>query len=380
MAVFEGKDYRTGKNIRIKTDKGFISSIDEAGESDLIIAPGLFDNQVNGYAGIGFSNPDLNVESIKTATESMQGIGVTSFLPTMITAPMKILLRNMEVFREALVEKQSSVSTLISSTIPGIHLEGPYISSKPGYRGAHNPDWIRKPNIREFDELYEASGENIIHVTLAPEIEGAIELIQHCRDLGVTVGLAHHNANTEQINAAVEAGAGLSIHLGNGLANTISRHINPLWPQLSNDSLSISLISDGFHLTKEEIRTFYKVKGKNKTILTSDCSYLAGLSPGSYDWHGKEVILETQGRIYFPEEKVLAGAASPLIRDIGIMMEYTGCTLPDAIDMASLNPARFHGIKDRGELAVGQRADLILFQIADSQIRLEQTIKGGRQV
>jgi N-acetylglucosamine-6-phosphate deacetylase len=381
MGIYKGRHYKTGRNIAIHSTNGIITSIQEcSGEQDVIIAPGLFDNQVNGYKGVGFTKPDLSASGIEKTINELCSIGVTSFLPTLITAPREILVRNLKIFRDEFVQTHNCVSAMAPCTIPGIHLEGPWLNPEPGYRGAHNPEWIRKPDIREFDELYEASGGHICHLTLAPELDGAIDLIKRCRKLGVTVGLAHHNANTEQVNKAVEAGAGLSIHLGNGLANTISRHNNPLWPQLANDSLFISLIADGFHLTKEELRTFYKVKGPGKTILTSDCSYLAGLPPKQYDWHGKTIILEPEGRIYFPEENVLAGAASPLIRDIGIMMKYTGCTLGQAIDMASLNPARFHGLTDRGELKVGQRADLILFHLLDGKIQLQQTVKGGVDV
>ena len=374
MKIVEGIHYRTGRNIRIKTEKGFISEIEEGGNGGLFVAPGLFYNQVNGYKGVGFTNPDLNVEGIRQVIDDLKEIGVTSLLPTLITCPKKVLLRNLKIIGNEIVETHNCVSAMASSTIPGIHLEGPYLSPEPGYRGAHNQEWISKPDIREFDELYEASGGNIIHLTLAPEIEGAIDLILHCRELGITVGLAHHNANADQINAAVDAGAGLAVHLGNGIANIISRHENPIWPQLSSDGLMISLIADGFHLTREEIRTFYKVKGPRNTILTSDCTDLAGMPPGEYFWDNKNVVLEPEGVIRFPEQNVLAGAASSLIRDIGIMMEFTGCSLADAIEMASLNPARFHGIQDRGELKAGQRADLIFLEISDSKLELKKTI------
>ena len=387
MGIIKGRHYKTGRNIVIHTASGIITSIQEcAGEQDFIIAPGLFDNQVNGYKGVGFTDPALDAAGIEKTVAELQRVGVTTFLPTMITAPKSILLRNLGIFRNAIGRNDANGrndsngrnDASLRETIPGIHLEGPYINPEPGYRGAHNLKWIREPDIPEFDELYEASGGKICHLTLAPELDGAIELIKHCRDLGVTVGLAHHNANTEQIRNAVEAGAGLSVHLGNGIANIISRHQNPIWPQLAHDGLMASLITDGFHLTGEEVRSFYKVKGTEKTILTSDCTDLAGMPPGEYFWDEKNIVLEPEGVIRFPEQNVLAGAASPLIRNIGIMMNYTGCSLADAIDMASLNPARFHGLDDRGELAVGQRADFILFQMISDEIKLKMIIKGGQ--
>ena len=381
MTNYQGRHYKTGKAVNVQVENGLIKKIENISvDVENIIAPGLFDNQVNGYKGIGFTQPGLNVSDIKQVIKDLQEIGVTSFLPTMITAPKSTLIKNLQTFREYLVGTHNCVRSHNSDSIPGIHLEGPYISPLEGFRGAHNPEWIRKPDIAEFDELYEASGGIICHLTLAPELDGAIDLIKHCRNKGVTVGLAHHNANADQINKAVEAGAGLSVHLGNGIANTISRHENPIWPQLANDSLMISLICDGFHLTPEEIKSFYKIKGPEKTILTSDCTDLAGMPPGEYFWDGKKVILETEGLIRYPAQNVLAGAASPLIRDIGIMMNTTGCSLSEVIQMASYNPARFHGFTDRGGLEVGQNADLILFNIVDGQIRLHKTVKGGEVV
>jgi N-acetylglucosamine-6-phosphate deacetylase len=174
----------------------------------------------------------------------------------------------------------------------------------------HDPDWD------EFMELYQASGNGIITVTVAPETTGALEFIRKCTEKGIIVALGHHNAPAGVIDQAVELGARICTHMGNGLANTINRHVNPLWPQLSNDKLMISIICDGFHLRPEEIRVFYKVKGDDLTVLTSDVTQYAGMQPGIYKNEiGEDIELTAGGELRYPAQNVLYGSASPLSSD-----------------------------------------------------------------
>jgi N-acetylglucosamine-6-phosphate deacetylase len=177
----------------------------------------------------------------------------------------------------------------------------------------------------------------------------------------------------------VEAGASLSTHLGNGCANEINRHHNPLWPQLSNDGLSITIIADGSHLTKEEVRTFYKVKGAEQTILVSDALSLAGLPLGIYEKDG-EIYELTSEVVKFPSENVLAGAAMPLRKCVSKTMDFTQCSLGDAIRMASTNPARLLGLDHLGEIKEGLRADLIQFTIEDGEMVIQKTWVAGKVV
>jgi N-acetylglucosamine-6-phosphate deacetylase len=210
-------------------------------------------------------------------------------------------------------------------------------------------------------------------------MEGAISFIEKCNETGVVVSLGHHNGSPEIIEQAVDAGASLSTHLGNGCANEINRHHNPLWPQLANDAISITIIADGSHLTKDEVRTFYKVKGADQTILVSDALYLAGLPPGEYLDDGRTLQL-TEKVVKFPAENVLAGAASPISACVGNMMKFTQCSLSDAIQMASTNPARYMGLTDLGEISEGKRADLILFTIENGELVIQQTMVAGEIV
>jgi N-acetylglucosamine-6-phosphate deacetylase len=168
--------------------------------------------------------------------------------------------------------------------------------------------------------------------------------------------------------------------LGNGCANLIHRAHNPFWPQLADDRLHISIITDGFHLTDAEIQTFFKVKGVDHVILTSDITELAGLPPGKYDWHDAQVVLTPEGVIKYPAQDVLVGASFPLLRGVENMMRFTGCSLADAIHMASTNPARLYDLGDRGEIKIGKRADMILFLFKNGKITIKQTMIAGKVV
>ncbi|NEW81018.1 MAG: amidohydrolase family protein [Mariniphaga sp.] len=343
----------------------------------LFIAPGLIDNQVNGFAGVSFcfGGGELNKEGILKATRELWKKGVTTYLPTLTTNNKDVLLCNF-----ALLADSKNNEALLGS-IPGYHLEGPYISPEDGYRGAHPLKYVHKPDWKEFMEFYEASGRNILTITIAPELEGAMEFIRKCTAMGITVAIGHHNAPKAIIDEAVMNGAKIATHLGNGCANMINRHNNPLWPQLANDRLMASLICDGFHLRDEEIAVFYKVKGPEKTIITSDVTSFAALPPGEYkNEEGETIELTKEGMLRYPAQNVLYGSASPISRGVIHIMKVTGCSLGEAIQMASTNPARLYGLTDRGSIEPGKRADLILFELGDSELTIRKTFVAGNLV
>ena len=369
--------YSNGKPVSVKISGDKISKVtalkSNAKTPQMYVAPGLIDIQINGYMGVDFADQDLTLEGIRKATRALWKEGITTYLPTLITADRKSLKNSFSILSQALDDEE------IGPSIPGFHLEGPFISPEKGFRGAHLEKYIRKPDWNEFAELQQAAENKIKLITVAPEIDGAVPFIQNCSREGVIVSLGHHNGNAEQIEKAVDAGATLSTHLGNGCANMIDRHNNPLWPQLSEDRLSVTIIADGFHLNKQEVRTFYKVKGIDRTILVSDALDLAGLEPGEYTRWERTVLL-TPDVVKFPAENVLAGAAAPIITGISNIMNFTGCSLGDAIQMASTNPAKILQLNDRGEISPGKRADLILFTIENGKMVIQKTILAGKVV
>jgi len=374
--------YSDNKPVSITISEGRITGIKRIkklpeGSQDLYIAPGLIDNQVNGFAGVSFTfgGGELTAKGIKKATIELWKEGVTTYLPTLTTNSYEVLKKNFTI-----LGKIKDDPALLGS-IAGFHLEGPYISPLDGYRGAHPLKYVRKPDRDEFTSLNEASGNNILQVTVAPESEGALEFISQCTEKGIVVALGHHNASAELITEAIDRGARVATHIGNGCANMINRHVNPLWPQLADDRLMISIIGDGFHLLPEEIRVFYKIKGPEKTIITSDVTGFGSLPPGKYvTEEGDSIELTSAGMLRYPAQDVLYGSASPLRKGVANVMKVTGCSLKDAIEMASTNPAELYNLNDRGSIETGKRADLILFRITDNGMDIFRTFVNGKLV
>jgi N-acetylglucosamine-6-phosphate deacetylase len=375
-----GLHYATGKPVKvIIADGRFVDFIDAGTlskeEEKLIIAPGLIDNQINGYANVDFSGTDLTVGGVVDAAKSIWSSGVTTFIPTLITGSHDNLIKNFTILNKAL-----EMDARLAASVPGFHLEGPYISPDEGFRGCHPLQHIRKPSWDEFKVYQKAAGGKIIQVTLAPELEGAIEFIRLCKLNGIIIAIGHTNSTSDQIDRAVENGATISTHLGNGCANYIHRHNNPIWPQLANDKLTATIIADGFHLLPEELKVFHKVKGSENLILTSDVIYLAGMAPGKYTFLESEVLLTEEGMLKNIALNCLAGASFPLKKGVGNIIKFTGCSMSDAINMASGNVARLYRLDDRGSLSSGKRADLVLFEMDGGQLRIKKTYLNGELV
>lgn len=348
------------------------------------VSPGLIDIQVNGYNSVSFclENAEntsegigsLTVKDVKKVTEGLWKEGVTTYFPTLTTNSQDLLLRNFGILAKAMNDPS------FLGSIPGFHLEGPYISAVDGYRGAHPLEHVRKPVWNDFLELYKASGDKILLITVAPEVEGAYGFIRKCRELGIVVSLGHHNGTAEQIKQAIDNGASLATHLGNGCANTVNRHLNPIWPQLADDRLKISIIADGFHLPPEILQVFYKTKGTGNIVITSDITSYAGLPAGTYKIKdGKTVEKLTDGNLRFSEGG-LYGSASPLRNGVAHIMKVSGCGLVDAIQMTTLNPALLTRLDDRGVMEPGKRADLILFTMENGRMLIQKTMVAGIEV
>jgi N-acetylglucosamine-6-phosphate deacetylase len=379
--VIEGIHYYTGQPVEVKISDGKIQEINSiekvTGENPVYIAPGFIDNQVNGFAGVSFAfgDSDLTSEGIEKATRELWKKGVTTYLPTLTTNSTELLTKNFAILGKA-VEAEN-----LLGSIPGFHLEGPYINPEDGYRGAHPKQFVKLPDWDEFMQFYEASGENILQVTLAPEMEGGLDFVTKCSQKGIVVALGHHNASAQTVTEAIDRGAKIATHLGNGAANMINRHNNPFWSQLADDRFHISIIGDSFHLLPEEIQTFYKVKGVEKTIITSDVTHYAALEPGEYTTStGETIELTEEGMLRYPEQNVLYGSASPMTKGVGFVMKVTGCTLAEAVQMGSTNPARLYNLNDRGVMEPGKRADIVLFTLDDFQVNIQETWVMGKKV
>lgn len=334
----------------------------DAGSRASIMAPTLFDIQVNGFGGVNLQGARIAPSDVIQLNNLLAARGVSHWIPTIITGPLGRMAAACRAIAAARKDRH------IARAIPGIHIEGPWISPEEGPRGAHVKKYVRKPDLHALDRLLEAAEGKVRYVTLAPERDGAVRFIKALRRRGIHVALGHHHAAADQIARAVDAGASLCTHLGNGLAATLHRHHNPLWPQLADDRLAASLIADLEHLPPETLKVFVRVKRPKNIILVSDSVHLAGLKPGAYELAGAAVQKTRSGRIALRGTDLLAGSSLELLQGVLNAASVADMTLEQAFDCATTIPAKRLGLRHRflGPV-VGARADLILFDIEENR-------------
>ncbi len=268
---------------------------------------GFVDLQVNGYGGVDFSAPDLDIGKVGSVVRALRRRGTIAFCPTIITSPAEIYEGNLPVLARAMDDP------ILGPHLLGVHLEGPFISDKEGARGAHQGRHARIPDVTYYEHLRHLAKDRISLVTLAPELAGADALIQHIVECGTVVSLGHHLAESSTIARACELGATAATHLGNGLPNLLPRHPNPIWDQLDEARLQAMLITDGHHLPDSFIRVATRALGAQRMIVVSDSAPIAGLPPGQYRTLGQNVILEENGRLWNPAEDHLVGSSACLM-------------------------------------------------------------------
>lgn len=376
MAVgrLSGRDPWSGDVLHLEYADGRITTIERepasgasaSGQPGLPwVCSGLVDLQVNGYAGFDLNGDDLSVETVDGLREALRRVGVTTFVPTVITAEAGRLQRSLQVIAEA-----RRRYPLVAAAIPFVHVEGPFISDQDGPRGAHDLAEVRPPDLGEFEAWQRASGGLVGIVTVSPHWAGSAEFIAGVVADGTRVAVGHTHADAAQIRAAVDAGASLSTHLGNGAHAQLPRHPNYLWTQLAEDRLQAGFIADGHHLPRDTFVAMVRAKGVDRSFLVSDSVAVGGQTPGIYSSPvGGEVELTDDGRLLVRGTPYLAGAAAPLAD--GVAWAANAFSLPEALTMATTNPRRIIGEPVTGELAVGTRvADVITFEWRPSDLRL----------
>jgi N-acetylglucosamine-6-phosphate deacetylase len=339
------------------------------------VSPGFVDIQINGFAGVDFSEPALEPEKAISILPAIWKTGVTSFCPTLVTNSIARLERNFRVLEQA-----RRLDARFAASVPGFHLEGPYLSPL-GSHGAHDPALMHPPKWDEFLRLQEAAAGKIAIITLAPELPGACDFIRRARAAGVVVAIGHTDGTPGHIHQAIEAGAVLSTHLGNGCPEYIHRHRNPLWAQLASDRLSVSLICDGFHLPPDLIRVAFRVKGEDACILITDAIHAATLPPGRYALVGRQVELLPSGQVVTADRQSMAGSTLSMDRAVSVFMEYAQVPLEQALRAATSNPGSLlgrDGVCTR--LAEGQIANLVLFNARKENLDIKAVILKGEVV
>jgi N-acetylglucosamine-6-phosphate deacetylase len=354
-----------------------------------IALPGLFDLQVNGFGGIDFNAPDLSADRVVDALERMRATGVTRCLPTLITSSLDAFAANARV-----------LAGVSHPAIAGIHMEGPYISPDDGARGAHARAQLTPASVDDFERRQQAASGRIVLVTLAPEVPGAMVLIEHLIAAGVRVAVGHTAATARQIGDAIGAGATLATHLGNGCPQMLPRHPNVIWELLAADALFASLIVDGHHLPPATVKSMIRAKGTGRTILVTDavaaagCAWSAPAGP-KLDEHGSsegrkasaerrftigsvECELGEDGRVSLPGTRYLAGSSLTLDRAIANTVRFSGLPIDEVIPMASTIPATYLGMTTVGTISADWDAESSILRICDVACHAEAPQPGHR--
>ncbi|HWS18166.1 MAG TPA: N-acetylglucosamine-6-phosphate deacetylase [Candidatus Elarobacter sp.] len=316
-----------------------------------ILAPGFIDIHIHG--GSGHDVMELDTSALAAIERGMFKHGVTSYLPTTVTAPLPDTLRSLEHLGKAI---QANHRTPGRSRPLGIHLEGPFISHAK--RGVHPPENLIPPSPELLRQLHEASGGTVRMLTIAPELDGAVQTIAEAVRLGIQSSLGHSNATFAQANAGIDAGARNATHTFNAMRSLDHREPGILGAVLSDDRVTADLIADGLHVAPVVIKLFLRAKGVDRAVLITDAISATGMPDGKYKLGGFEV--EVKGDRCDLEGK-LAGSVLTLDRAVRNVMRFVPLTLEDAVRLVTLNPARLLGMNETyGTLGTGGPADVVV--------------------
>jgi N-acetylglucosamine-6-phosphate deacetylase len=298
-----------------------------------------FDFQINGFGGIDFQAPAVTLAEMEHAVAVMRHHGVAGMFLTLITDEIDAHCRRLENF-----EKLCAASPALASMTVGYHIEGPWLSPEPGYRGAHPPGPMHAPSMAEFERLQSAANGRIRLITLAPEWPGSAECIAAITQAGVHISLGHTNASEKQIDDAIRAGARFATHVGNGTPLQMHRHDNVVQRLLARDELVACLIPDGIHLPPFALKNFYRAKPAGRVLFTTDAMSAAGAPPGRYQIGRLEIEVEADGIARNPGGGGFAG--STLTPDEGVRRcaTYLGISTRESEELWSTAPATAFGI------------------------------------
>ena len=299
---------------------------------------GWVDLQVNGFLGVDFSSPDLTEVDFGCACRALLAQGTAAFLPTVITSSLDTYAHNLPLMAEVMAREE------FQGRLLGFHLEGPFISRVPGAVGAHNPAYVRDPDIALLERLLDLADGRVRLLTLAAELPGADDLARCAVERGIAVSIGHSLYTTADLDRLADAGATALTHFGNGIPNMLPRHDNPLWVGLAHDAYTAMCITDGHHLPAPVIKTVARAKGADKFIVVSDASPVAGLPPGHYHFLDNDAILEPSGLFHNPEKQCLVGSSATMQQCMAHLAGL-GVFTEDELDKAGhINPLKMIGL------------------------------------
>ena len=338
------------EKVEITVDQGIITAINYGDELNSghkypgTLIPGFVDIHSHGGGGYYFS--DSNPSHVEQAVAIHRNAGTTSQIASLVTADIS-----------SLKEQIASLVPLVASgELAGIHLEGPYLSSAKC--GAHNPDLLRHPALDEVKSLIEAGQGSIRMVTIAPELEGAIESIGWLSSQGIVAAIGHSDADAATTKRAITAGAQVVTHFSNAMSKNLTGE--SMATHVLNDStIALELINDGVHVPKEVIEAVV-AKALQRTILITDAMSAAGSSDGMYSIGGLEVeVKDSIARLKWNNS--LAGSTLTMEQAFLNFINKDGVSLIDAVHASSTLPAKLLNLEKIGSIAVGNKANILHF-------------------
>lgn len=333
--------------------------------SNLNVIPGFIDTHIHGANGADVM--DATTEAISTIANYLVSEGTTSFLATTITQSTENIERALTNLAQ--YENEASGAEMI-----GIHLEGPFIEKSKA--GAQPLEYIKKPDLDLFNHWQEISGHKIKTITLAPEHDQGWHFTSALRKAGVNVSAGHTNANFSELDKAVKHGVNQMTHLCDAMSGIHHRDIGAVGLAFLSDELKAEIIADGIHVDPTMLQLIYRNIGPKRLIIITDAMRAKGLEPGDYELGGQPVRV-TEDRAVL-DNGSLAGSILNMIDGAKQFFALPNVSIQDIIQMTSVNPAKQAGVfKDKGSIAVGKDADLLL---VDHDLNLKMTLKKGKIV
>lgn len=364
-----GRIIGTEHGAAITTSGGLITSVDadasdDAGDREIditgfVVAPGLIDLQINGAHGFDFTSDPASIWRVGARLPEQ---GVTAFLPTIITSPPKAI----DAARAALAARPVDY---YGAEPLGLHLEGPMLS--PKRPGVHDPELMRLPTL----DLVRGwtPGGGVAMATMAPELAGSQVVIKALSDAGVVVSAGHSAATLAEAEAGFEWGASAVTHLFNAMEPFDHRAPGLIGAVVRHKSAVAGMIADGLHSDPAVVLAAWKWLGPARLALVTDAMAATGLGDGEYRL-GHAAVTVKQGKVTDSNSR-LAGSTLTMDRAVRNLVGFAGCSPAEAVAAASSVPAGLLGRGDRGRLAVGNRADLVLF---DDAMEVVATMVGGQ--
>ena len=365
--------YENGKILEIGT--GECPSADETIDAEgRYVSPGFIDIHTHGAGGADYM--DGTVEAYLTAAKMSASHGATLVYPTTLTSSNEVLFDTFDLYEEAVAANTEGAA------FGGLHLEGPYFN--PVQAGAQDPRYLRNPQPEDYMEILSRS-KNIARWSFSPELDGAPEFAAELSKRGIIASVGHTNASFEQCDAAYKSGSSLITHFYSCISsitrNQGYRTAGVMEYGYYQDGMSVEIIADGHHVPSSLLHLIVKVKGVDKVVLVTDSMRGAGMPEGPSILgglaDGQECIIQN-GVARLMDLSGFAGSVCTTDRLVRTMVTIGGVTLEQAVQMASLNPARVMGIADRkGSLEAGKDADIVIF---GDNVEVFATIVGGRKV